>query len=154
MVREDQLEYEITSGKYRPYDGGVDETPFTQATATYGVSSSLTLYGGMQAASRYQALSTGLGYNLGELGAASADVTQAPGQKRKRMKRLPDSPRRVRYGKNIVETGTNVTIAGYRYSTRGFNTLSEVLDSYSNDGSYTSRSLRNRTNLTLNQSTG
>ncbi|MEL1637163.1 fimbria/pilus outer membrane usher protein [Klebsiella quasipneumoniae] len=61
MVREDQLEYEITSGKYRPYDGGVDETPFTQATATYGVSSSLTLYGGVQAASRYQALSTGLG---------------------------------------------------------------------------------------------
>ncbi|STS79570.1 putative fimbrial biogenesis outer membrane usher protein [Klebsiella pneumoniae] len=34
MVRENQLEYEITSGKYRPYDGGVDETPFTQATAT------------------------------------------------------------------------------------------------------------------------
>lgn len=54
MVRENQLEYEITSGKYRPYDGGVDETPFTQATATYGVSSSLTLYGGMQAASRYR----------------------------------------------------------------------------------------------------
>ncbi len=83
MVRENQLEYEITSGKYRPYDGGVDETPFTQATATYGVSSSLTVYGGMQAASRYRALSTGLGYNLGELGAASADVTQR-GQKERR----------------------------------------------------------------------
>ena len=61
---------------------------------------------------------------------------------------------RVRYGKNILETGTNVTIAGYRYSTRGFHTLSEVLDSYSNDGYYTSRSLRNRTNLTVNQSLG
>ncbi|MWT69024.1 fimbria/pilus outer membrane usher protein, partial [Escherichia coli] len=61
---------------------------------------------------------------------------------------------RVRYGKNIVETGTNVTIAGYRYSTRGFNTLSEVLDSYSNDGNYSPRSLRNRTNLTVNQSLG
>ncbi|WP_163313884.1 fimbria/pilus outer membrane usher protein, partial [Enterobacter hormaechei] len=35
-----------------------------------------------------------------------------------------------------------------------FNTLSEVLDSYSNDGNYTSRSLRNRTNLTVNQSLG
>ncbi|HHB8426062.1 fimbria/pilus outer membrane usher protein [Klebsiella pneumoniae] len=153
MVREDQLEYEITSGKYRPYDGGVDETPFTQATATYGVSSSLTLYGGMQAASRYQALSTGLGYNLGELGAASADVTQA-WSKKKEDEKTSGQSWRVRYGKNIVETGTNVTIAGYRYSTRGFNTLSEVLDSYSNDGSYTSRSLRNRTNLTLNQSLG
>lgn len=83
MVRENQLEYEITSGKYRPYDGGVDETPFTQATATYGVSSSLTVYGGMQAASRYQALSTGLGYNLGELGAASADVTCAWSKERR-----------------------------------------------------------------------
>lgn len=47
-----------------------------------------------------------------------------------------------------------MTIAGYRYSTRGFHTLSEVLDSYSNDGYYTSRSLRNRTNLTVNQSLG
>ncbi|CAM8061664.1 TPA: fimbrial biogenesis outer membrane usher protein [Klebsiella pneumoniae] len=153
MVREDQLEYEITSGKYRPYDGGVDETPFTQATATYGVSSSLTLYGGMQAASRYQALSTGLGYNLGELGAASADVTQA-WSKMKEDEKTSGQSWRVRYGKNILETGTNVTIAGYRYSTRGFHTLSEVLDSYSNDGYYTSRSLRNRTNLTVNQSLG
>jgi outer membrane usher protein len=153
MVREDQLEYEITSGKYRPYDGGVDETPFTQATATYGVSSSLTLYGGVQAASRYQALSTGLGYNLGELGAASADVTQA-WSKMKDDEKTSGQSWRVRYGKNIIETGTNVTIAGYRYSTRGFNTLSEVLDSYSNDGKYTPRSLRNRTNLTLNQSLG
>lgn len=153
MVRENQLEYEITSGKYRPYDGGVDETPFTQATATYGVSSSLTLYGGMQAASRYQALSTGLGYNLGELGAASADVTQA-WSKMKDDEKTSGQSWRVRYGKNIVETGTNVTIAGYRYSTRGFHTLSEVLDSYSNDGYYTSRSLRNRTNLTVNQSLG
>lgn len=153
MVRENQLEYEITSGKYRPYDGGVDETPFTQATATYGVSSSLTVYGGMQAASRYQALSTGLGYNLGELGAASADVTQA-WSKMKDDEKTSGQSWRVRYGKNIVETGTNVTIAGYRYSTRGFNTLSEVLDSYSKDGNYSPRSLRNRTNLTVNQSLG
>ncbi len=62
--------------------------------------------------------------------------------------------RRIRYGKNILDTGTNITIAGYRYSTEGFNTLSEVLDSYANDSSYTTRSLRNRTNLTLNQSPG
>lgn len=107
----------------------------------------------MQAASRYQALSTGLGYNLGELGAASADVTQA-WSKKKDDEKTSGQSWRVRYGKNIVETGTNVTIAGYRYSTRGFNTLSEVLDSYSNDGNYTSRSLRNRTNLTVNQSLG
>ncbi|HDH0727405.1 TPA: fimbrial biogenesis outer membrane usher protein [Klebsiella aerogenes] len=153
MVREGQLQYEITSGKYRPYDDGVHETPFTQATASYGMSSSLTAYGGMQMASHYQALSSGLGYNLGDFGAASADVTQAWSKMQDREKTSGQSWR-IRYGKNILDTGTNITIAGYRYSTKGFNTLSEVLDSYANDGRYTTRSLRNRTNLTLNQSLG
>lgn len=154
MLRENQFEYEITSGKYRPYVGTIDETPFTQATAKYGVSTSATIFGGMQASAKYQALSGGLGYNLANLGALSADVTQAWSKKRYDDKTSGQSWR-VRYGKNIIETGTNFTIAGYRYSTRGFNTLSEVLNTYSDDGRYYSaRSLRNRTNLTLNQSLG
>lgn len=61
----------------------------------------------------------------------------------------------MRYGKNIIETGTNITVAGYRYSTQGFRTLTEVLDTYdSTSGISTPRSVRNRTNLTLNQSLG
>ncbi|MDU4840616.1 MAG: fimbria/pilus outer membrane usher protein [Leclercia adecarboxylata] len=154
MLREKQVQYEITSGKYRPYDNGVDETLFTQATASYGVTSNTTVYGGSQFASRYQAISMGMGYNLGELGAISADVTQAWSKKRDEEKTSGQSWR-LRYGKNILETGTNITIAGYRYSTKGFNTLTDVLDTYTNDGSNsTSRSLRNRTNLTVNQSLG
>lgn len=154
MLREDQLEYEITSGKYRPYDNGINEKPFTQATASYGATSSTTIYGGTQLSAHYQALSAGLGYNLGDLGAISTDVTQAWSKKQDQEKTSGQSWR-VRYGKNILETGTNITIAGYRYSTKGFNTLSEVFDSYSNDGSNaSSRSLRNRTSLTLNQSLG
>lgn len=105
MVREGQLQYEITSGKYRPYDDGVHETPFTQATASYGVSSSLTAYGGMQMASHYQALSSGLGYNLGDFGAASADVTQAWSKMQDREKTSGQSWR-IRYGKNILDTGS------------------------------------------------
>jgi outer membrane usher protein len=153
MVREKQFEYEVTTGKYRPYDKTAVEKAFTQATATYGVSSSTTVYGGLQAASNYQALSAGLGYNLGELGATSLDVTQAWSQKMDEDKTSGQSWR-IRYGKSIIETGTNVTIAGYRYSTKGFNTLSEVLDTYSRNNYSSSRSLRNRTNLTLNQSLG
>lgn len=154
MLRENQFEYEVTSGKYRPYDNKVDETPFTQATASYGATSSTTVYGGTQFSSHYQSLSAGLGYNLGDLGAISADVIQAWSKKQDQDKTSGQSWR-IRYGKNILETGTNVTIAGYRYSTKGFNSLSDVLDTYSNDGSNaTSRSLRNRTNLTVNQSLG
>ncbi|AYW53162.1 fimbria/pilus outer membrane usher protein [Raoultella ornithinolytica] len=154
MLREKQFEYEITSGKYRPYVGTIDDTPFTQATAKYGLTSSATIFGGVQASAKYQALSSGIGYNLASLGALSADVTQAWSKKRYDDKTSGQSWR-LRYGKNIIETGTNFTIAGYRYSTKGFNTLSEVLNTYAHDGYYYSgRSLRNRTNFTLNQSLG
>lgn len=154
MVREGQLDYELTSGRYRSYDNGVDETAFSQITATYGFSSNSTVYGGFQGASKYQALSLGLGHNLGDFGATSVDVTQAWSKKHDTDKTSGQSWR-IRYGKNILQTGTNITIAGYRYSTRGFNTLTEVLDTYNDDNGYaSSRSLKNRTNLTVNQSLG
>ncbi|AUV98634.1 fimbrial biogenesis outer membrane usher protein [Klebsiella michiganensis] len=154
MLREGQMEYEITSGKYRPYDGNIDEKPFTQATISYGVLSNTTFYTGLQAASNYQALAFGAGQNLGDIGAVSADVTTAWSSKKDEDKTSGQSWR-IRYGKNILETGTNITVAGYRYSTSGYNTLSDVMNTYSNRyGGYTPRSLRNRTNITVSQSLG
>ena len=155
MLREGQTEYEVTSGKYRSYSNNTDETPFTQATISYGAFSNTTLYSGLQAASKYQALAFGIGHNLGSLGALSADLTQA-WSRLKNEEKTSGQSWRIRYGKNILETGTNITVAGYRYSTKGFNTLTDVLESYnsSNVGTYSPRSLRNRTNLTINQSLG
>ncbi|MEB6379560.1 fimbrial biogenesis outer membrane usher protein [Leclercia adecarboxylata] len=154
MLRQGQTEYEITSGKYRSYNNNTDETPFTQATISRGVLSNMTLYSGLQAASKYQALAFGIGHNLGSLGALSADITQAWSKIKNEGKKSGQSWR-LRYGKNILETGTNITVAGYRYSTKGFNTLTDVLESYNNDvGTYSPRSLRNRTNLTVNQNIG
>lgn len=154
MLREGQTEYEVTSGKYRSYNNDTDETPFTQATISYGALSNTTIYAGLQAASKYQALAFGLGHNLGILGALSADLTQAWSNIKNEDKTTGQSWR-LRYGKNILETGTNITVAGYRYSTKGFNTLTDVLESYNSSvGTYSPRSLRNRTNLTVNQSLG
>ena len=154
MLREGQMEYEITSGKYRPYDKSTDETPFTQATVSYGAFSNTTFYTGLQAAAKYQALAFGIGHNLGRLGALSADLTQA-WSKLKDEDKTSGQSWRLRYGKNILETGTNITVAGYRYSTKGFRTLAEVLDTYDNSSRISApRAVRNRTNLTLNQTLG
>lgn len=154
MLREGQMEYEITSGKYRPYNGDIEDKPFTQATIGYGVLDNTTLYGGLQAASAYQALAFGVGQNMGDIGAISADVTQAWSKKKDEDKTTGQSWR-IRYGKNILETGTNITVAGYRYSTLGYNTLSEVLNTYNNRyGTYSPCSIRNRTNITVSQSLG
>ncbi|VUS22491.1 fimbria/pilus outer membrane usher protein [Klebsiella spallanzanii] len=154
MLREGQMEYELTSGKYRPFDDHTDETPFTQATISYGILSNTTAYSGIQAASNYQALVFGAGQNMGDLGAVSADVTQAWSKMQDEEKTSGQSWR-IRYGKNILETGTNITVAGYRYTTQGFNTLSDVLNTYNDlTNGYTTRSVRNRTNITVSQSLG
>ncbi len=154
MLREGQMEYELTSGKYRPYDNSTDETPFTQATISYGVLNNTTLYSGMQIASKYQALAFGIGQNMGDVGAISTDVTQS-WSKMQDAEKTNGQSWRIRYGKNILATGTNISVAGYRYSTSGFNTLTEVLDTYGdNRYSYSRWSVRNRTNVSVNQGLG
>lgn len=151
LRREGSLKYSITSGLYRPSDDEVDETPFTQATASYGLPLNTTLYGGFQAASKYQAITAGIGNNLGDLGAVSVDVTQA-WSKLKNRDDLSGQSIRFRYSKNLSSTGTNVSIAGYRYSTSGFMTLNDTLDTYRDSYSYNMIDrLKSRSELTISQ---
>lgn len=151
LRREGSLKYSITSGLYRPSDDDVDETPFTQATASYGLPLNSTLYGGFQAASKYQAITAGIGNNLGDLGAISVDVTQAWSTLKNRDD-LSGQSIRFRYSKNLSSTGTNVSIAGYRYSTSGFMTLNDTLDTYRNSYSFNMIDrLKSRSELTISQ---
>lgn len=129
LQREGRLKYSITSGQYRSSTKSVDDTPFTQGTAIYGLRWGATIYGGVQAASKYQAISLGWGQNMGGLGAVSTDVTQAWAKPENAEKDKGQSWR-LRYGKNFVETGTNFSLASYRYSTQGFYTLQETLNTY------------------------
>ncbi|KJT00525.1 putative fimbrial outer membrane usher protein SthC, partial [Salmonella enterica subsp. enterica serovar Heidelberg str. RI-11-013193] len=56
---------------------------------------------------------------------------------------------RIRYSKDIQSTGTNFTVAGYRYSTKDYYALEDVLDTYSDNSHYDH--VRNRTDLSLSQ---
>ena len=134
LQREGRLKYSVSSGKYRTSGGGIEETPFSQGTVMYGLPWGATLYGGVQAASKYQALALGWGQNLGIIGAISADVTQAWSKLKDADKKENGQSWRLRYGKNFVETGTNFSLASYRYSTEGFYSMQEALDSYNNAG--------------------
>jgi len=149
LQREGRLKYAVTGGQYRSYDGSVDKTPFGQMTAIYGLPRGFTLYGGFQESSKYQSLALGLGKNMGDFGALSTDVTQAWSVPRDLPKSNGQSWR-IRYSKNIVGTGTNFAIAGYRYSTSGYYGMQEVLDSYGNSSALSDRR-RNRMELTLSQ---
>ncbi|XUT80355.1 fimbria/pilus outer membrane usher protein [Jejubacter sp. L23] len=154
LQREGRMKYSLTSGTYRSYQNNNSEhTFFTQGTGIWGLPYGFTIYGGTQLSSRYQSVVGGLGKNLGMLGALSLDMTQSWG-KPKDEGRQQGQSWRVRYSKNFVDTGTNFAIAGYRYSTRGFYTLNEVMDSwYNSDEDYGlwQERRRNRAEMTLSQ---
>ncbi|VTR40626.1 F1 capsule-anchoring protein precursor [Serratia fonticola] len=88
---------------------------------------------------------------MGIIGAFSTDVTQAWSKPEFSAKERGQSWR-MRYGKNFVETGTSFTLASYRYSTAGFYTLQETLNTYT--GGKTSQSQihkKSRAELSMSQ---
>lgn len=152
LQREGRLKFSVTGGQYRSYDSSVEKTPFAQGTAIYGLPHGFTLYGGVQESSKYQSLASGIGKNMGDVGALSVDVTQAWSTPQDAAKTDGQSWR-ARYSKNVMETGTNFSIAGYRYSTSGYYGMQEVLDSYSQRAGLIERR-RNRMELTMSQTLG
>jgi outer membrane usher protein len=156
LQREGQLKYSLAGGRYRPADDRVESASFIQVTAIYGMPWGVTLYGGGQTATHYSAYALGLGKNMGPIGAFSADVTQAqatPADKQ----RSSGQSLRLRYGKSFADTGTNVSLASYRYFSKGFYTLQETLDTYAQATTQSTdapQHRRGRIELTVNQSLG
>lgn len=127
MQREGNFKYSVTAGKYRAAAAAhynQHEPAFIQATGIYGLPHAATLYGGTVLSGDYTAGSIGLGKGLGSLGSASVDGTWAQAK-------LDNFYRRgasfhFQYSKDFADSGTNFTLAGYRYSTSGYLDFSEA----------------------------
>ena len=162
LQREGHLKYDFTGGKTRNHNGSGIQEDFIEATALYGLPHGVTLYGGIQAStseSSYQAMQAGTGFNLGEWGATSLDVTNAlahinctvPSQTQNECSRKEAGQSwRIRYNKEIPSTGTDFSFAGYRYSTRGYYSFQDSLNTYS-DNSYLTSKAKSRTDITVAQ---
>ncbi|MCY3511625.1 fimbria/pilus outer membrane usher protein [Klebsiella michiganensis] len=151
LQREGRLKYAMTTGVYRAYDNGIDRAPLAAGTAIYGLPAGYTVYGGGQFSNRYQALALGIGKNLGPIGALSTDITQAWSQQKDRPREEGQSWR-IRYSKNLVQTGTNFTFAGYRYATSGYWDMQDVLNTWRDGRRYVMpERRRNRAELTVSQ---
>ncbi|WP_272521833.1 fimbria/pilus outer membrane usher protein [Providencia sp. PROV202] len=152
LQREGYLFYSMTGGQYRSYNNHVDQQDFTQLSLVYGLPNSMTAYGGIQYSDNYQAQSLGLGKNLGDFGALSVDITYAHSTPNNSASTQGQSYR-FRYNKNLNQMGTNITLAGYRYSTSGYYSLSEVFDGYQNtDSTQQIERRRNRIETSISQS--
>lgn len=159
-LHEGYLKYNVMAGRYRPASSGTDGT-VGQATIMYGLPWNLTIYGGAQTAEHFQAASLGLGLSMGEWGAISVDGTGSHAQ-RKDEDTESGGAWRVRYSKEVTATETTLTMTSYQYASAGYNTLSDVLDSWGQldgqniwmNGSSPDDRMKSTTSLTLNQTLG
>lgn len=154
LLREGQNRYSATVGRVR--DTRLADAPeMLEATWRRGVSNLVTGFGGVTVTKGYAAALIGGAYNT-PWGAIAGDITASRTS-------LPDSMQgfgqhmsgqsaRLTFSKSLVESGTNVSLAAYRYSTDGYLSLSEALHLRENlaAGLDPQRIARQRSRLDLN----
>ncbi|MBD2796777.1 fimbrial biogenesis outer membrane usher protein [Xenorhabdus sp. 18] len=155
MLRENSLRHSLTLGKYRSNSPQGKEPYFMQGTMIYGISNRVTAYGGTTIAKDYQSIALGTGYSLVDWGSLSFDVTYA------KTHLIPNSSQygqsyRFQYAKDLSQTGTSLTLAGYRYSTQNFYDFKEAneLGTGTDGKTYNSTNKRSKLQLHINQSLG
>jgi outer membrane usher protein len=151
-LRPGTTRFSVTAGQLR--NDALETKPnFAQFTLQRGLTNLVTAYGGGVAANGYVAADVGAALNT-KFGAFSADVTaaqtQVPNQSTMRGTSL-----RIGYSKFIDPTGTNISVAAYRYSTAGFMSLTDAasvrdLAMHGGDTNSVYRQ-RNRFQLSVNQ---
>lgn len=163
MLRPGATRYSVAAGQFRDGDRGTSHAPVLQATLQRGLSNRVTGYAGVQATERYGALEVGAALNT-RIGAFGLDVTHArtslravpsldPSVPAQPAKKVSGESMRVSYSKAINDSGTNVSMAAYRYSTRDFYNLRDALRSAGDPGSVSARQ-RNSLQVTLSQQVG
>nr|WP_084089713.1 fimbria/pilus outer membrane usher protein [Erwinia oleae] len=150
MLREGRSKFSISVGRYHPAGEGARTPSFMQTTLSYGLPYAFTLSGGVQFAENYQAWAAGIGRGFGELGALGADAIFSTTKMPSRQSAAGQAVR-VQYQKDLETTDTAFSLASYRYSSRGYYSLSEANTRSPRDRAGNKRS---REELSVTQSLG
>ncbi|URO01357.1 fimbrial biogenesis outer membrane usher protein [Leclercia adecarboxylata] len=160
LQREGQVEYGLVAGKTRQDGSGsrAEDFNFIQGSAAWGVGKGVTIYGGyIQAENKYANLIAGTGFNLGSAGALSLDVSRSwadipqPDNMRQQEHHNGQSYR-VRYSKTLQQTNTDIAVAGYKFSTRGYLSFQDFLNDWDPGNSAVDNGReRNRFDVTVSQ---
>lgn len=154
LLRPGTSRYSLTAGETR-LNSVDNQQKLFQGTYQRGINNVFTGYTGTQATDDYNSVLAGLAFST-PIGAMAIDMTQAQA----RLKSSTENGQSVRlsYSKNILSTGSNFTVAAYRFSSSGFLDLDDAVtlrDAEDNnvDTSQFGRQ-KNRFSVTANQSLG
>jgi outer membrane usher protein len=154
LLRPGTLRFSLAGGQTRSNFVG-KQASLLQGTFQYGLSNNFTAYGGVQASEAYNSFLAGLAFGT-PIGAVALDLTHAQTD----LSAGPSKGQSMRlsYSKNILATGSNFSLAAYRYSTKGFLDFSNAMQQLDAarsgyDASQFSRP-RSRLSLSADQSLG
>ncbi|HHR6046250.1 TPA: fimbria/pilus outer membrane usher protein [Providencia alcalifaciens] len=127
LLRKDSFNYSVSLGQLDITSA--KRNKFSQGTLGLGLPLDSTIYTGYQIADDYFSAGLGLGTDMGKLGALSIDAMQA--QAKIYDKSYTGGSYRILYAKSFSDSGTNIQLTGYRYSTSNYYTFTEA--SYRNN---------------------
>ncbi|WP_447856202.1 fimbria/pilus outer membrane usher protein [Enterobacter sp. WI-ESBL-E8] len=129
LTRKGQVRYKLSGGKAREDSSHrIEGNAFLSSEFSWGMMSHTSLYGGvLNSGNDYRALAAGIGQNLDVLGALSFDVTQATSQPDGKAQQTGYSYR-INYSKRFDTTGSQLTLASYRYSDSRFLSYARFLE--------------------------
>lgn len=122
LLRQGSYNYSVAFGRLDI--ARADKSEFIQGSFGYGLPLDTTLYAGYQIANDYYAAGLGLSKDIGNFGALSFDAIQAKAKIKD--EDYLGSSYRILYAKSFSDTGTNIQLTGYRYSTSDYYTFSEA----------------------------
>lgn len=126
MMREGIWNYNFMMGEHR-HNYDTSRPLMAQAALAYGLPYGLTAYGGWTSAQYgYNAGALGLAANLRHLGALSVDVTSSRSRDA-HGNTLVGSAARAQYSKSFPGSGTDFTLASYRYNSAGYRSLDDAV---------------------------
>lgn len=131
LTRPGMVRFKTAVGQASDYDRRRSGSPFATGEFSWGVSNGWSFYGGVLGNDDYQAIAAGIGRDLLGFGAISADITQSSA-------RFANQPMlrgrsyRLSYSKRFLDTGSNLTFAGYRFAESDFLNMNDFLDMQAN----------------------
>ncbi|EBY6849600.1 fimbrial biogenesis outer membrane usher protein [Salmonella enterica subsp. enterica] len=152
FIRKDQFRYEAVLGSYAGNTPG-KKPDFILATAQYGLTQNLNLYGGGIYADDYNAFVFGSVANLGMLGAVSVDQTKTSANiNTNKKKTVSGTQTKLQYSKLFDSTDTQLYTGFTTYGHGSYLNISDFADA--NDTYNYGYSLKSRTSLGITQSVG
>lgn len=150
LTRPGHIRYNTSIGYFSQGELDKKKRNFVTGDLSYGLSNKVSGYGGALISDDYQLISLGLARDLGEYGAASADITDIVYQLNN--KQSTGASYRFSYSKTFEKLKSTITFAGYKFSSKSFMTVQQFInETKRNERSSPMLSEKNLYSISLNK---